>query len=107
MVSGVPEAPTVRPGESSPEALREKTRDIVATLDQRVASLGVSWDQATAVGLYTLHDLFPILRSEVLEKIGLASLNGIQWYLGRPPIETTAIELDVRGIRSELRLAPS
>ncbi len=104
VVSGVPEAPTVRPGETSPEALREKTSDIVATLDRRLAGLGVGWDQVTAVGLYTLYDLFPILRSEVLEPLGLAALNGIHWFHGRPPIDTTAIELDVRGIRTESRL---
>ncbi len=104
VVSGVPEAPTVRPGETSLEALREKTRDIVATLDQRLTSLGVGWDQVTTVGLYTRHDLFPILRAEVLEKLGPASLNGIQWFLGNPPIETTAIELDLRGTRTEIRV---
>jgi hypothetical protein len=104
VVSGVPEAPTVRPGETSVEALREKTVDIVATLDGRLASLGAGWDQATAVGLYTVHDLFPILRAAVLEKMGLASLNGIQWFYGRPPVDTSAIELDVRGVQRECRL---
>ena len=107
VVSGAPEAATVRPGETSLEALGEKTRDIMATLSDRLRSLGVGWEQATAVGLYTVHDLFPILRSDVLETIGLASLHGTQWFYGRPPVETSAIELDVRGIRSELRLGQS
>jgi hypothetical protein len=107
VVSGVPEAPAVRPGETSPEALREKTRDIVATLSQRMEGMGVRWDQVTAVGLYTVHDLFPILRAEVLEKLGPAALNGIQWYCGRPPVETSAIELDVRCVQQELRLGES
>jgi hypothetical protein len=107
VISGAPEAPAVRPGETSPEALQEKTRDIVTTLSQRMESLGMGWDQVTAVGLYTVHDLFPILRPEVLEKLGLAALNGIQWYCGRPPVETSAIELDLRGVQRELRLGES
>jgi hypothetical protein len=107
VVSGAPEAPTVRPGETSPEALGEKTRDIVTTLDQRMASLGVGWEQVTAVGLYTMYDLFPVLRPAVLEKLGLAALNGIQWFHGRPPVETSAIELDLRGVQRELRVGES
>jgi hypothetical protein len=104
VVSGVPEAGTVRPGDTSPEALREKMRDIVATVGQRMASLGIRWDQVTASGLYTVHDLFPMLRAEVLEKLGPAALNGIQWFDGRPPVEGSAIELDVRATRIETRL---
>jgi hypothetical protein len=104
VVSGAPEASTVRPGETSADALQEKTRDIVTTLDQRLVSLGVGWEQVTAVGLYTVHDLFPILRTELLEKLGVASLNGIQWFYGRPPVENSQIEVDLRGIQSEHRL---
>jgi len=107
VVSGAPEGPTVHPGDTSPDALRAKTADIVATLGQRLASLDLRWDQATAVGLYTVHDLFPFLRAEVLEKMGLAGLNGIQWFHGRPPTESSEIELDVRGIQTELRVGES
>ena len=104
VVSGAPEGQTVRPGDNSPDALREKTRDIVATLSHRLESLGVGWEQATAVGLYSHHDLFPILRAEVLDKMGWAALNGIQWMYGHPPTDSSEIELDVRGIQTELRL---
>jgi hypothetical protein len=107
VVSGAPEGQAVRPGDNSPEALREKTRDIVATLSHRLEGLGVGWEQASAVGLYTLHDLFPILRAEVFDTMGWAALNGIQWIFGHPPTESSEIELDVRGIRTELRVGES
>src|SRR5262249_53340976 len=107
VVSGAPEGPTLRPGDTSPDALREKTADVVATLGPRLASLGLRWDQATAVGLYTVYDLFPFLRAELLEKMGLAGLNGIQWFQGQPPVVNSMIELDVRGVQTELRLGES
>lgn len=104
IVSGAPEGAAVRSGEVSPEALRAKTADIMATLSNRLASLGVGWEQSTAVGLYTVHDLFPCLRAEVLAKAGAAALNGIEWYEGRPPVVGSEVEIDVRGVRQELRL---
>lgn len=104
VVSGVPEATSVRPGDNSPRALREKTRDVVTTLDRRLGSLGAGWDQLTAIGLYTVLDLFPVLQDEVLAKAGPAALNGIQWFCGLPPVEGGAIEIDVRGIQREIRV---
>ncbi|HZS02254.1 MAG TPA: RidA family protein [Chloroflexota bacterium] len=104
VVSGVPEAATLRPGDTSPEALREKTRDVMTTLDQRLSGLGASWDQVTAMGLYTIHDLFPALHDEVLAKAGAAALNGIQWYYGQPPVQGGVTEIDVRGIQREMRV---
>src|SRR5215211_5922460 len=104
VVSGAPEANTVRPGETSAEALQEKLADIVATLEGRLAELGVGWERATAVHLYTVHDLFPFLRTALLERMGRAALNGIQWFDGRPPVEGSEIEVSVRGIQHELRV---
>jgi hypothetical protein len=104
VVSGAPEATSVRPGDNSPDALREKARNVMATLTQRLGEMGASWDQGTAIGLYTVLDLFPALREEVLAKAGAAALSGIQWFCGQPPVEGGAIEIDVRGIQHELRL---
>jgi hypothetical protein len=104
VVSGVPETLTLRPGETSPDALREKTRDVVRILEERMTSLGVSWEQATAVGLYTVHDLFPVLRAEVVDKLGGAGLNGIHWLLGRPPVDSSVLEIDVRAVQQEIRV---
>lgn len=104
VVSGVPEGPNVRPGDNSPEALREKTANIVGTLSQRLEALGARWEQVTAIGLYTIHDLFPVLRAEVLAKAGPAGVNGIQWFAGQPPVEGGAIEIDVRSVQREIRV---
>jgi len=104
VVSGVPEATSVRPGDNSPGALREKTRDVVATLGQRLGGLGAAWEQVTAMGLYTVHDLFPVLRDEVLAQAGPAALNGITWYCGQPPVQGGAIEIDLRAIRHDVHL---
>jgi hypothetical protein len=105
VISGAPEDSALRPGDSSPDALREKLANIMTTLDGRFVDLGVRWEQVTAVGLYTVHDIFPILRAEVLAKLGPAALCGVNWFDGRPPVETSLIEVDVRGIQTELQLA--
>ncbi len=107
VVSGSPEASGVRPGETSPEALREKTRDVVATLGGRLETLGVGWDRVTGVGLYSVHDFFPVLRAELLERMGWAALNGVHWLCGQPPVEGPALEIDVRGVRTELEVGNS
>jgi hypothetical protein len=104
VVSGVPEATSIRPGDNSPEALREKTRNVVETLAGRLDALGGAWDQVTAIGLYTILDLFPYLRDEVLAKAGPAGLNGVTWYYGQPPVQGGAIEIDVRRTRQEIRV---
>jgi len=100
----IAEATSVRPGDNSPGALREKTRDVVATLGQRLGGLGAAWEQVTAMGLYTVHDLFPVLRDEVLAQAGPAALNGITWYCGQPPVQGGAIEIDLRAIRHDVHL---
>lgn len=104
VVSGAPEGAGVRPGETSTEALREKTADIVAILEKRLTELGVSWEQSTAISLYTVHDLVPVLPAELLARLGSAALHGIQWFAARPPVDNVAIEIDVRGIQREFRV---
>jgi hypothetical protein len=107
VTSGTPHARTLRPGETSLEALREKTADSFASVAQRVAGLGVGWEHATEVRVYCVYDLFPWLKAEVLDRIGPAALHGVVWSYGTPPSEGTDVEIDARGIRTELRLPAS
>ncbi len=105
VAAGSAEAPGVRPGETSLEALRAKTVDVVATIQRRITGLGATWSDVTDVGLYTVHDVHPLLEREILGALGPAARRGIHWYVGRPPIADREIEIDVRGIRREMRLS--
>lgn len=104
VVAGSAEKPEVRAGETSSEALRDKTRDVMATIALRLNGLERTWAETTSVGVYTVHPVESILIDEVLKQIGPASRDGLHWYYTRPPIEEREIEIDARGVRIELRV---
>jgi hypothetical protein len=115
VVSGVAEVATgkrypqdvVRPGETSPDALAEKARSIVEDIDTLLAPLGVAWDDATSVHLYSQHALAHELVRDVLPAFGRVPLQGIVWHDAAPPVDGLALEIDVRGYAREhvLRVA--
>lgn len=104
VVAGSAESPDVRRGETSPDALREKTRNVVATMLSRLSALDGRLEDVTAIDVYTVHDFSAFLRSEILEPFGPAARHGIHWYLTRPPIDDREIEIDLRGVRQEIQL---
>jgi hypothetical protein len=91
----------VRRGETSADALAEKTKFVLALMDARVKGLGATWDQVTTVDVYTIHDIGPLLASHIVPKTGNAH-HGITWHYTRPPIISIEYEMDVRGCSTEL-----
>lgn len=92
----------VRRGDLSPAGLRAKAEQVLRLMDDRLRGLGVGWEHATAVEVYTVHDIFPLVRSLLLPRMGVAGLHGIRWHFTRPPIEEIEFEMDVRGCAREL-----
>src|SRR5437868_703960 len=43
----------IRPGDHSPEAMREKANFVLGAMEQRMAALGFSWADVTATQVYT------------------------------------------------------
>lgn len=84
----------VRLGDTSAAALRDKLRAVVSAMGQRLGALGFGWDDATAVQVYTVHDIGPLLREEIAAR-GLAR-HGLAWHLSRPPVVDIEVEMDVR-----------
>jgi len=105
VVSGAFERPDLLPGDTSPEGLRRKVADVVATLDERLAMAWVSWDHVNDIGLYTQHDLGAALRSELLPRLGSSARYGITWYPSRVPVEGFELEIDLRAVTQEIRLS--
>lgn len=97
-------AAVVRPGESSAHALAEKAATVMGVMEERLTGLEMSWDAATAVTVYTVYPVRPLLVNGILRKIGPAAAHGIHWFYSHPPIADLAFEMDVRGIRHELRI---
>ncbi|MFI5280619.1 MAG: RidA family protein [Gemmatimonadales bacterium] len=94
----------VRHGETSPDAMREKARFVMATMQERLRALGGTWDRVTAIDVYTAHPIHEIVLSEILPQAGPAAIHGVRWFPSRPPIQGLDYEMDLRGVGRELVL---
>jgi hypothetical protein len=91
---------TVRHGESTPEAMREKMRFVVAQMEQRLAALGFSWKDASSTQAYTARDIGALAGPEIAARG--AAAGGLTWHFARPPVIGLEFEMDVRGAAREL-----
>lgn len=88
-------------GDVSTEGLREKLGQVMGGLDNNLQELGTDWRQVTAVSLYTVRDVFPLMREELLPRIGTSKGFGVRWYFSRPPLKELELEIQVRGCARE------
>lgn len=89
----------IRPGDTSPDAMREKAQHVLSSLETRMASFGLGWEDATATQVYTVYDLFPVLEADLASRGAI--VGGLTWHYARPPVEGLDYEMDVRGVRAE------
>jgi hypothetical protein len=108
VISGSAEAPEgsasyaahiIRRGDTSSEAMREKARYVLGAMESRMESLGANWAAASAIQVYTVHDLHPFLADEIVARN--PSSTGLTWHYARPPVEDLDYEMDVRGVALE------
>ena len=97
-------ADIVRHGDTTADGMTEKAAYVMSTQAQRLAGLGSTWAEVTAVDIYTAHPIRGFLERELLAVMGPAAIHGVHWYLSRPPIEGLEYEMDMRGVRREVRL---
>jgi len=90
---------TVRRGEQSPDAMREKARFVLGEMERRLGLLGVGWADTTATQVYTVFDLYPFLADEIVRRG--AARAGLTWHFCRPPVVELDYEMDCRGVTSE------
>jgi len=90
---------TIRRGESSPEAMREKARYVLGEMERRLAVLGLGWADTTATQVYTVRDLYPFLGDEIVRRG--AARAGLTWHYARPPVEGLEYEMDCRSVSQE------
>jgi hypothetical protein len=93
---------TVRPGETSPDAIREKAQYVLGEMERRLAALGFTWADTTASQVYTVHDLHPFLADEIVRRG--AAQSGLTWHYARPPVRGLEYEMDCRRILDEVVL---
>jgi hypothetical protein len=94
----------VAAGDISPAGMAAKARFVMDLMEARLRGLEVTWEQVTAVDVYTVHPIEPFLEDVLLRRMGRAAVHGIRWHYSRPPIERIEFEMDLRGVRSELRI---
>lgn len=94
----------VRHGDISPDGMREKARFVMATMQDRLRTLGGDWRRVTAIDIYTAQPIHALVLDEVLKPAGAAAIHGVHWYPSRPPIQGLDYEMDLRGVARELVL---
>lgn len=89
----------VRYGDTSADALLEKARHVLTTLQGRLADLGCDWSHTTASQVYTIHDPHAFLADELVRR-GAMPL-GLTWHYARPPVQGLEYEMDTRSVERE------
>ena len=93
---------TVRYGDTSPDALREKVRHVAGEMERRLAALGFTWRDAVSTQAYCVHDIGALVGPEIAARG--AAAGGLAWHFARPPVEGLEFEMDVRGAAREIAL---
>jgi hypothetical protein len=91
---------TIRRGETSGEAMREKARHVLGEMERRLGLLGFAWADTTAVQVYTVRDIHPFLADEIARR-GAARC-GVTWHYARPPVRELEFEMDCAAIAREI-----
>ncbi|HEY7868839.1 MAG TPA: RidA family protein [Methylomirabilota bacterium] len=92
----------VRRGDTGPAGMREKARFVMATMQERLRTLGGDFRRVTAIDIYTAEPIHTLVLDEVLGPAGPAAIHGVHWYPSRPPIQGLDYEMDMRGVAREL-----
>lgn len=90
---------TVRFGETTPHAMRDKAVYVLGEMERRMGLLGFSWADATGAQVYTVHDIHPFLGDEIVRRG--AARGGVTWHFCRPPVHGLEYEMDCRGVADE------
>ncbi|MGO9607560.1 MAG: hypothetical protein ACLQAT_29870 [Candidatus Binataceae bacterium] len=114
VLAGAPEMATsadgkreiVALGDVSSEGLRRKTLCVIDNLGKVLGEMKLNWSDASAVNLYTVHNLQPLFASDLIPALGIAAHRGIRWHYSRPPVVGLELEIDCYAAQRELVLAP-
>jgi hypothetical protein len=89
----------VRYRDRSADALKEKVRFTVGSMEERLGEFGYGWNDATAVQAYTVHDFHPVVADELVRRG--AARSGLTWHFARPPVVDLEFEMDCRRVARE------
>jgi hypothetical protein len=86
-------------GDTSAAGMRAKAEYVLGEMERRMAALGFSWADTTAVQAYTVFDPHPFFLDEVVARG--AARHGLTSHPCRPPVVGLDYEMDCRGVTLE------
>ncbi|MEA2940215.1 MAG: hypothetical protein QOD09_744 [Bradyrhizobium sp.] len=89
----------VRYRDPGADALKEKVRFTVGSMEERLGEFGYGWNDTTAVQAYTVHDFHPVVVDELVRRDAMRS--GLSWHFARPPVVDLEFEMDCRRVARE------
>lgn len=90
---------TIALGDTSDAGLLAKGRWVLGEMERRMSAFNGDWSQTTAAQLYTVHNVYPFLESELGSRGVLRS--GLTWHFCRPPVVDLEYEMDCRRVFDE------
>ncbi|MEW2386243.1 hypothetical protein AB0873_29765 [Micromonospora sp. NPDC047707] len=91
----------VRRGDTSLDGLREKIRYVRMEQERRLGALGLKWSDARIVNVYSLRDVGPLVRGELMAQ-GVGA-EGLTWHVASPPVADCEYEMDASAVLREAR----
>lgn len=91
-------------GDTSPTGIKTKAHFVMDLMENRLYGIGAAWRDVSAVNVYTVHPVDGFLRDVILGRMGPQGLQSIHWHYTCPPIQGIEFEMDLRGVRNEMRL---
>ena len=90
---------TVRYGETSADAMRDKALFVLGRMEARMAPFGKTWADTTATQVYTVYDVHSHLADAIVGRG--AAQHGLLWHYARPPVQGLEYEVDCRSVPVE------
>ncbi len=91
-------------GDVSLQGLSQKTQAVLEVLTDRLQEFSLAWTDVTAVELYTVHNAYPLLETDILPGLASGGHHGLRWHYARPPVTEVEVEMGAQGLYQELVL---
>ena len=95
----------VRYGGVTEDAMTEKASFVLDVMESRLNGLGLAWEDARTVNVYTRHNIDGSVSDAIDTRLGIASIHGVHRYRAAPPVEGIEFEMDVKAPTWELALS--
>lgn len=90
----------VRYREVGPEAILDKAKATVESMERRLAAFGHTWQDTTATQIYSVCDFYPAVTEDLVQRG--AARSGLTWHFARPPVVDLDFEMDCRRVTREI-----